>query len=66
MEHPPIKPPALRSGDTIGIAAPASPFDEQAFETGVSVLGKAVSENDTDDYTVLRQLADHTIGADLD
>jgi len=35
-------------------------------EAGVSVLGKAVSENDTDDYTVLRQLADHTTGADFD
>jgi len=35
-------------------------------EAGVSALGKAVSENDTDDYTVLRQLADHATGADLD
>jgi uncharacterized cysteine cluster protein YcgN (CxxCxxCC family) len=35
-------------------------------ESGVSMLGKAVSENDADDYTVLRQLADHTSGADLD
>lgn len=33
-------------------------------QAGVSVLGKAVSENDTDDYTVLRQLADHTPGKD--
>ncbi len=38
MEQNLIKPPTLRPGDTIGIAAPASPFDEQAFETGVSVL----------------------------
>jgi len=35
-------------------------------EADISVLGKAVSENDTDNYTVLRQLADHTTGADLD
>ncbi len=35
-------------------------------EAGISVLGKAVSENDTDNYTVLRQLADHTAGADFD
>ena len=33
-----IKPQALRPGDTIGIAAPASPFDQQAFERGVAVL----------------------------
>ena len=38
MEHPLIKPPTLRPGDTIGIAAPASPFDQQAFEHGVAVL----------------------------
>jgi len=35
-------------------------------EAGVSMLGKAVSENDVDDYTVLRRLADHTTGAGLD
>jgi len=33
-----IRPPALRPGDTIGIAAPASPFDEGAFETGLETL----------------------------
>jgi uncharacterized cysteine cluster protein YcgN (CxxCxxCC family) len=38
---------------------------ESVHEAGVSMLGKAVSENDTDDYTVLRQLADHTTGTDL-
>lgn len=35
-------------------------------EAGVSMLGKAVSENDTDDYTVLRQLADHTPDTDIE
>lgn len=35
-------------------------------QAGVSVRGKAVSENDTDDYTVLRQLADHTSGEDIE
>jgi muramoyltetrapeptide carboxypeptidase len=38
MQREMIKPPALRPGDTIGIAAPASPFDEGAFETGLETL----------------------------
>ncbi len=38
MEQPLIKPHALRPGDTIAIAAPASPFDQKAFEGGISVL----------------------------
>ena len=33
-----IKPPALRPGDTIGVAAPASPFDAQDFHQGVAAL----------------------------
>jgi muramoyltetrapeptide carboxypeptidase len=33
-----IKPQALRPGDTIAIAAPASPFDQKAFEAGIAVL----------------------------
>ena len=33
-----IKPPPLRPGNTIGIAAPASPFDQQIFEQGVALL----------------------------
>jgi muramoyltetrapeptide carboxypeptidase len=33
-----IKPSALRPGDTVGIAAPGSPFDQEAFEAGVGVL----------------------------
>jgi muramoyltetrapeptide carboxypeptidase len=36
-----IKPQALRAGDTIAIAAPASPFDREAFERGVAVLQSA-------------------------
>jgi muramoyltetrapeptide carboxypeptidase len=32
------KPRALKPGDTIGIAAPASPFDPEAFDGGVAVL----------------------------
>jgi uncharacterized cysteine cluster protein YcgN (CxxCxxCC family) len=35
-------------------------------EAGVSMLGKAVSENDTDDYTVLRQLSNYTPGTGLE
>ena len=38
MKKPVIKPQALCPGDTIGIAAPASPFDHKAFEAGIAVL----------------------------
>ncbi|MDY6988571.1 MAG: LD-carboxypeptidase [Thermodesulfobacteriota bacterium] len=38
MGSPLIKPSSLRPGDTIGIAAPGSPFDQEAFEAGVGVL----------------------------
>jgi muramoyltetrapeptide carboxypeptidase len=38
MRHKLIKPPVLRPGDTVGIAAPASPFDEDAFEAGLQTL----------------------------
>ncbi len=33
-----VIPPAVKPGDTIGIAAPASPFDRAAFERGVAVI----------------------------
>ncbi|MGD2271129.1 MAG: LD-carboxypeptidase [Desulfobacterales bacterium] len=33
-----ITPPRLRPGDTIGIAAPASPFDRQDYEQGIATL----------------------------
>ncbi|MGA6927532.1 MAG: LD-carboxypeptidase, partial [Desulfosarcina sp.] len=37
--HPQLKlPRALKSGDTIGIAAPSSPFDRSTFEAGIGVL----------------------------
>jgi muramoyltetrapeptide carboxypeptidase len=38
MEERATKPPILEPGDTIGIAAPASPFDRKAFEQGVRTL----------------------------
>jgi len=38
MKQSLIKPHVLRPGDTIGIAAPASPFDKEAFERGIAVL----------------------------
>ena len=38
MKRKLIKPPALGPGDTIGIAAPASPFDEEEFHQGVAAL----------------------------
>ena len=37
---PPLKPPALQKGDTIGIAASASPFDLKEFNHGVAHLEK--------------------------
>ena len=39
MESAPlVRPPALRTGDCIGLAAPASPFREEALQEGVDVL----------------------------
>ena len=37
-DPPPRRPRALKSGDTLGIAAPASPFDRKSFEAGLKVL----------------------------
>jgi muramoyltetrapeptide carboxypeptidase len=34
----PIRPPRLKAGDTIGIAAPSGPFDKPLFEAGMDVL----------------------------
>lgn len=36
--HPVIRPPALRPGDCIGLAAPASSFKEADLEAGIGVL----------------------------
>ncbi len=36
--RPPALPRALKPGDTLGIAAPASPFDRNSFEAGTQVL----------------------------
>ncbi len=33
-----IIPPRLKPGDTIGIAAPASPFDREKFDQGIAVI----------------------------
>jgi muramoyltetrapeptide carboxypeptidase len=41
MEHlknPPIRPRRLKRGDTIGIVAPASPFDRKIFFQGLRIL----------------------------
>lgn len=37
----PLVPPRLRPGDTIGVAAPASPFDSESFYRGVDLLERA-------------------------
>jgi muramoyltetrapeptide carboxypeptidase len=37
-EERPIRPPRLKSGDIIGIAAPSGPFDNDLFEKGMAVL----------------------------
>ncbi len=34
----PALPPALKPGDTLGIVAPASPFDQASFDAGLRVL----------------------------
>lgn len=34
----PRRPKALKTGDTLGIAAPASPFDRKSFDAGLRVL----------------------------
>lgn len=34
----PVMPPRLRSGDTIGIVAPASPFDREIFSQGLETI----------------------------
>jgi muramoyltetrapeptide carboxypeptidase len=34
----PIRPPRLKPGDTVGIVAPASPFDQDIFNQGLKVL----------------------------
>jgi muramoyltetrapeptide carboxypeptidase len=40
MKKEVIKPPRLNQGDTVGIAAPAGPFERDAFDRGVAVLEK--------------------------
>jgi len=46
---PPVVPRPLKPGDTIGIAAPASPFDMGLFETGCSVIRSMGFKVDVDD-----------------
>ena len=38
LNQKPIRPPRLKPGDTIGIAAPAGPFDRESFSQGLSVV----------------------------
>ncbi|PID39405.1 MAG: LD-carboxypeptidase [Proteobacteria bacterium] len=38
IPHPSKRPRALKPGDTLGVVAPASPFDEKSFGAGVKVL----------------------------
>lgn len=38
MDEPLVKPKPLRAGETIGVAAPASPFDDTRFREGVKIL----------------------------
>lgn len=33
-----LRPPALKEGDTVGVVAPAGPFDKDAFEAGVGLI----------------------------
>jgi muramoyltetrapeptide carboxypeptidase LdcA involved in peptidoglycan recycling len=36
--HPAVRPPALRAGDCIGLAAPASSLQEEELSAGIRVL----------------------------
>ena len=38
MKQLPIRPPRLEPGDTVGIVAPASPFDADLFDEGIKTL----------------------------
>ena len=38
LKTTPIRPPRLEPGDTIGIVAPASPFDADLFDEGIKTL----------------------------
>jgi len=38
MKQKPIRPPRLEPGDTIGIIAPASPFDAELFDGGIRTI----------------------------
>ena len=38
LKNKPIRPPRLKPGDTVGIVAPASPFDHDIFNKGLNVL----------------------------
>lgn len=38
IKNKPIRPPRLEPGDTIGIVAPASPFDADLFDGGIKTL----------------------------
>jgi muramoyltetrapeptide carboxypeptidase len=38
LNQKPIRPPRLKPGDTIGIAAPAGSFDRESFSQGLSVV----------------------------
>lgn len=38
LNKKPIRPPRLKPGDTIGIVAPAGPFDPEIFSQGLSIL----------------------------
>jgi muramoyltetrapeptide carboxypeptidase len=38
LQTKPIRPPRLKRGDTIGIVAPASPFDPEVFFQGLRIL----------------------------
>ena len=38
LNKKPIRPPRLKSGDSIGIVAPASPFDVNLFDRGIRTL----------------------------
>jgi len=55
QKKPPVKPPRLRPGDTIGIVAPAGPFEKERFMRGVAVLESMGFDVSFDDDIFVKQ-----------
>ena len=50
-----LKPRALRPGDRLAVVAPASPFDREAFEQGITEIRRLGFEPAYDDSVFARR-----------